>query len=242
RARVAAGIRRQGEPAGAIGRRLPSTTVLTVVLVLAVRAAVADPPADIALLHGRIHTQDARRTVVQAMALQGNTIVAVGTDRAISALIGPQTQRIDLRGRTVLPGIIDAHTHPAASAPDLGKCSLHDEMLRAAEVRARAIACLKDNPPAPTQWFEVTHVNPAGLALTRADLDAILSSQPLVLSGSDGHTAWANSAALDAAHVTATTTDPGGGRIERDASGRPTGTLRDNATTLVFAAMPAASL
>src|SRR5262249_45988600 len=153
-------------------------------------------------------------TVVQAMALRGNTIVAVGTDRAISALIGPHTRRIDLRGRTVLPGIINAHTHPAASAPDLVKCSLHAQMLGPAEIRGRRPACLKDNPPAPAQWVEVTHVNPAGLTLTRADLDAILSGRPLVLSGSDGHTAWANSAALDAAHVTATTTDPGGGRIE----------------------------
>ncbi len=85
-------------------------------------------------------------------------------------------------------------------------------------------------------------VNPSGLTLSRGDLDSILAGRPLVLSGSDGHTAWANSAALEAAHVTAATPDPAGGRLERDAHGSPTGTLRDRATDLAYEAMPAVSL
>jgi predicted amidohydrolase YtcJ len=217
--------------------------LLTAVSIIGItRGAVAEVPADIALLHGRIHTQDAHRTLVDAMAVRGNTIVAVGTGRAIMALIGPHTRTIDLHGRTVLPGIIDAHTHPAESAPDLDKCSLKDEQLTPAEIKARVAACLKENPGTPTRWFEVAQVNPTGLTLTRADLDSMLSSRPMILSGSDGHTAWANSAALTAAHVAAATSDPAGGRIERDSSGRPTGTLRDNAIDVVLTAMPPASL
>ena len=86
--------------------------------------AAADPPADLILLHGRIHTEDANRSVAQALAIRGNKIVAVGTDQMVDALKGPNTQTIDLADRVVLPGIIDAHTHPAESAQDFGKCSL----------------------------------------------------------------------------------------------------------------------
>jgi hypothetical protein len=78
--------------------------------------------------------------------------------------------------------------------------------------------------------------------LSLADLDSMLPGRPLLLSGSDGHTAWANSPALKRAHLTAATEDPPGGHIERDAAGRPTGTLRDNAIELILAAKPAASL
>jgi predicted amidohydrolase YtcJ len=217
--------------------------LLSVVFSLGMTRGVgADVPADVALLHGRIHTQDAHRTVVEAMALRGNTIVAVGTQRAITDLVGPHTKTIDLQGRTVLPGIIDAHTHPAESAPDLAKCSLDDKQLTPAQLKTRVGACLKESPGSPARWFEVVQVNPTALNLTRTDLDSILSNRPMVLSGSDGHTAWANSPALAAARITAATRDPAGGRIERDASGHPTGTLRDDAIDLVLAARPPPTL
>lgn len=211
-------------------------------ILVTMRGVAGEMPADLALLHGRIHTQDAHRSVAEAMALRGHSIVAVGSARAMTALTGPHTRTIDLHGRTVLPGIIDAHTHPAESAPDLEKCSLHDEQLSPAGIKARVAGCLKANPGTPTRWFEVVQVNPTGLSLTRADLDSMLSRKPMVLSGADGHTAWANSAALTAAHLSAATRDPVGGRIERDPSGRPSGTLRDNAVDLVLSARPPASL
>ena len=195
-------------------------------------------PADLALIHGRIHTEDAQRSVAHAIALRGNTIIAVGTDQAITALIGAQTRTVDLHGRVVLPGIIDAHTHPAESAQDQGKCDLGDEMLSTAAVKAKVAACLKKSPGAPLSWFEAVQVNPSDLSLTLEDLDSLAAGRPLLLNGSDGHTVWANSAALAAAHITAATKDPQGGRIERDAAGRPTGTLRDNASDLALDAVP----
>jgi predicted amidohydrolase YtcJ len=205
-------------------------------------ASAGEPPPDIALLHGYIHTENAQRAVAQAMALRGNTVVAVGSDETIAAMVSAQTRTIDLHGHTVLPGIIDAHTHPAQSAQDLDKCSLHDRMMGPNAIKAQLMQCLRENPGAPSQWFEVVQVNPSGLKLTRALLDSILRDRPMVLSGADGHSAWANSAALRAAHIDAATPDPAGGRIERDPGGRPTGTLRDDATDILFAAMPAAGL
>jgi predicted amidohydrolase YtcJ len=205
-------------------------------------AAAAPAPADLVLLHGKIHTEDASRSVVQALAVRGNTIVAVGTDQTIGEFVGPSTRRVDLGGRVVLPGIIDAHTHPAQSAQDLDKCSLDDKALTPAEIKGRVAACLKGRPADRAQWFEVVMVNPSGLTLERADLDSMLSDRPMLLSGSDGHTVWANSRALNLARITAGTVDPAGGHIERDAAGQPTGALRDIAAEIALAAKPVASL
>jgi predicted amidohydrolase YtcJ len=204
--------------------------------------AAASPPADLVLLHGTVRTQDSNRSVAQALAIRGNTIVAVGTDQAVSALIGPKTQRVDLAGRTVLPGIIDAHSHPAESAQDLDKCNLHDQELTPSKIKAEVAACLKNDPGDTHRWFEAIQVNPSGLTLTREDLDSMLRDRPMMLRGSDGHTAWVNSAALRRSHISARTKDPLGGRIERGPSGIPTGTLRDAATDIALAAAPAASL
>jgi predicted amidohydrolase YtcJ len=206
-------------------------------------ASVAGPaPADLVLVHGKIHTEDAGRSVVEAMAVRGNSIVAVGTNQAIGAFVGKNTRTVDLGGRVVLPGIIDAHTHPAQSAQDLGKCSLDDKALTPAEIKNRVAVCLKDQPGERAQWFEVVMVNPSGLTLSLADLDSMLADRPMLLIGSDGHTVWANSPALSLAHITAETADPAGGHIQRDAAGRLTGTLRDIAAEIALAAKPAASL
>jgi predicted amidohydrolase YtcJ len=205
-------------------------------------AAAAPVPADLVLIHGKIHTEDSNRSVVQALAVRGNAIVAVGTYQAVSALVGPNTRTVDLGGRVVLPGIIDAHTHPAQSSQDLGKCSLDDKALTPTAIKSKVAACLKDQPGDHAQWFEVVMVNPSALTLTLADLDSMLPDRPLLLSGSDGHTVWANSPALKLAHITAETKDPAGGHIEHDAAGRPTGTLRDNAAEIPFAVKPAPSL
>jgi predicted amidohydrolase YtcJ len=208
----------------------------------AAAASVADPPADVVLLHGKIHTEDAGRTVAQALAVRGNTIVAVGSDQAMSARVGPNTRTVDLAGRVVLPGIIDAHTHPAESAQDFGKCSLGDEMLAPPQIKARVAGCLKQHPVDRTLWFDVVQVNPSELTLTLADLDSMLADHPMLLSGSDGHTVWANTAALKAAGIDVATQDPAGGRIEHDKAGNPTGTLRDTAAEIVQRAEPSPSL
>jgi predicted amidohydrolase YtcJ len=194
--------------------------------------------ADIVFLHGKIHTEDSERRVVTALALRGNRIVAVGTDAEVAALAGPKSRTVDLAGRVVIPGIIDAHTHPAEGAQDQDRCSLGDDMITPAALKQRVGQCLAGDSGGQHAWFEVVQVNPSGLKLTRADLDGILGERPLLLDGSDGHTVWANSAALGAARIDAATPDPVGGHIERDASGAPTGTLRDTATELVTRAKP----
>jgi predicted amidohydrolase YtcJ len=220
------------------------STALGIFAATATTAGTADAPApaDLVLLHGKIHTEDANRSVMQALAVRGNAIVAVGTDQAIGALVGPSTRTVDLKGRVVLPGIIDAHTHPAQGAQDLGKCSLDDKALTQPELKSRVATCLREHTGDRSTWFEVIMVNPSGVTLSLADLDSMLADRPMLLSGSDGHTVWANSPVLTLAHITAETKDPAGGHIERDAAGKPTGTLRDNAVDLAYDVKPAAGL
>ncbi len=210
-------------------------------LVLAASAALCAagpiPPADIVFLHGRIHTQDAGRHVVQALAVSGHVIAATGTDASLQRWIGRTTRLIDLGGRTMLPGLIDAHVHPAESAEDLDHCNLQDAPLTLATLRdgiAKCWAAHSDHEPILT----IDGVNPSNLILQRSDLDSLAGTHPLLLSGSDGHTIWINSAAMRLAGITAATPTPQGGRIEHDANGNPTGTMRDSATDLVIAHLP----
>jgi predicted amidohydrolase YtcJ len=214
--------------------------VIEILLSLGVTANLfaADSPATLVLIHGRIHTQDARRSIAQAMALTGNAIIAVGRDEDVSGYVGRETRTIDLNDRVVIPGIIDAHIHPADGARDLDTCSLHNDSISQAELRAAVAKCLKEKPGDPKQWFRVIKVDPTGLSLTLGDLDLLFSDRPMVMFDSSGHTTWVNSATLRAAHISAATKDPVGGRIERDASGNPTGTLQDTAFDIVQRAMP----
>ncbi len=211
-----------------------------VFLLLATRVFAA--PADLVFLHGRIHTENPARQIVQALAVQRGRIVAVGTDADVTRWVGPETRTIELAGRVMLPGLIDAHTHPAESAQEMDKCSLGDMPLTLAIIRDKVAACLRRNPGDAGGWFEVVQVDPSGVALSRAALDQMLADRPLLFSGSDGHTVWVNSVALKAAGITPATKDPPGGRIERDRAGDPTGTLRDNATYLALRHMPAPAL
>ncbi len=210
-------------------------------LVLFVAGHVAAAPADLVFLHGQIHTENPDRQVAQALAVQHNRIVAVGTDAELKRWLGPGTRTVDLAGRVMLPGLIDAHTHPAESTADMDKCSLGDKPLTLSVIRDKIAACLRQNPGDPGAWFQVVQVDPSGVVLSRRNLDQIMADRPMLFSGSDGHTVWVNSAALRASGITRATPDPPGGRIERDPAGDPTGTLRDDATYLAWRKMPAPS-
>ena len=83
-----------------------------------------DGKADVVLRNGKIYTADTARSIKQAVALSGNTILAVGNDGAMEGLIGPKTKVVDLDGKLVLPGLIDTHIHPIIGAVNGSKCSL----------------------------------------------------------------------------------------------------------------------
>jgi predicted amidohydrolase YtcJ len=192
----------------------------------------ARPPADLVLVNGKIYTVDARHPWTSAVAIRGETILAMGDSEAsVKSWIGPQTRVVDLHGMFAMPGFNDAHVHLAAAA--YGKLTVNLEgAVSLAEFQARIRARLKDSKPG--EWVTGRGWDhtlwPERKFPTRQDLDAISTDHPMIFGRVDGHVAVANSLALQIAGITRDTPDPPGGHIERDLkSGEPTGMLEEDA-------------
>ncbi|OGO14452.1 MAG: hypothetical protein A2Y93_14300 [Chloroflexi bacterium RBG_13_68_17] len=191
--------------------------------------------ASLILLRGRIYTS-ADGQAVEALAVRGDRVLLAGTNDDAGALAGPETETVDLDGRTVLPGLTDAHLHLQAYARHLGHIDCETSDLQECLERVRASA----QRAAPDEWIlgHGWNHNVWGAYGSAAALDAVTGGRPTYLTAKSLHCAWANSAALAAAGVESSTADPPGGRIERDAGGRPTGILFENATHLVSRCIP----
>jgi predicted amidohydrolase YtcJ len=181
---------------------------------------------------------NAGRSWAGALAVRDGRIVAVGTDREVRRQIGPASRVIELRGRTVVPGFQDAHVHPIHGGLGLLRCNLH-ELYTIAEYEG-VIARYASSHPTDA-WIRGSGWYMAAFergAPRREILDRLVSDRPVVLHSRDGHSAWVNSRALELAGITAATSDPGDGRIERDLDGSPTGTLHEGAMELVGRHVP----
>ena len=195
----------------------------------------AQQPADLVILGGDIQTMDAAAAHASAVAVRDGKIVYVGDDAGVKPHVGRDTQVVEAQGATVLPGLIDSHIHAAEGALGLGGCSLEDKQL-SVEAAGKVIRdCLTRDQS--SGWLVVSEVNSAGFRADRKGLDAIVPNRPLFLYGADGHTGWVNSKGLALAGITRDTKDPPDGRIERTASGEPTGFLVDGALGPVLAAL-----
>ncbi|WP_433414147.1 amidohydrolase [Microtetraspora malaysiensis] len=178
-----------------------------------------------------IRTGEAGAPPAQAMAVDGEMLIAVGTEAEVRAAAGPSAELIDLDGAAVLPGLYDAHIHTAQYAQSLGAVDLRDvrsldealAMVAAHAARLRPGAWLFGG-----RWNSNTWNPPA--QPDRYALDSVCPDLPVALPSVDGHTVWANSAALRLAGIDASTPDPVGGEIVRDANGEPTGILRESAS------------
>jgi predicted amidohydrolase YtcJ len=195
----------------------------------------ATESADLVVLGADLRTMSTDLPQAAAFAVKGGRITAVGTDADIQPYVGEKTRVIKAGGHTVLPGLIDSHIHAAEGALARGGCSLDNDELTIAQAAPRIKACFANDKD--LKWLIVTDVNPAGFKATRTQLDNIVRDRPLLLWGADGHTGWVNSRALELAKITRGTRDPEDGRIERDASGEPSGFLVDGAVGLVLGVM-----
>ncbi len=187
--------------------------------------------ADLAFVGGPVFVADSVRSRTDAVAVKNGRIVATGS--AARDAIAATTEVVDLGGRMLVPGFQDAHVHPVWGGLDLLRCSLAEDHGRPA-VLARIAAYAADHPDADWilggGWAMADF--PGGTPLAE-DLDRIVPNRPVFLMNRDGHGAWANSVALERAGIRRDTPDPLDGRIERDATGAPTGTLHEGAMSLV---------
>jgi predicted amidohydrolase YtcJ len=225
-------------------------TSLAAILVAATGARLlpaqqpAAPPrtADLIVTGARIYTVDDSRPTAEAMAIRDGRILFVGSVRGADALRGPKTQVVDATGRTIIPGMTDAHGHflglgQALRTVDLVGTTSYDEVIARVAARAKQV-------PAGTwiighgwdqnDWGDTRF--PAHDALSRA-----VPNNPVLLERVDGHAYLVNAKAMQLASVTKATADPAGGRLERDSTGTPTGVFVDNAQALIDRVVPAAS-
>ncbi|MEJ2732835.1 MAG: amidohydrolase [Anaerolineae bacterium] len=197
--------------------------------------------ADLLLFNGRIYTMDADQPRVQAMALAGSRILAVGADDELSPLLRSGGRAVDLEGRTVIPGLIDAHVHFGwhSLAVHQGRVDL-DNVPTKAEAVARVAE--RARRAKSGQWIQGAGWNkniwPDPAFPTAADLDAVIPDHPVALEDKSHHATWVNGRALQLAGISASTMDPPGGEILRDASGQPTGILLETAAELVYKVIP----
>lgn len=203
--------------------------------------APAADKADRIFVNGRLWTGDPDRPRAEALAVRDTRILAVGSSREVRRLAEKETDVVDLKGRFVAPGFIDAHLHFMGGSLSLEALRL-DGAASLAEIEARIRAYARAHPDGAWVVGEgwTYGAFPGGMP-TRAQLDAILPDRPAFFRSYDGHTAWVNSLALARAGITRLTEDPPGGAIPRDAEGEPTGVLKESAVRLVSQLVPAAA-
>jgi predicted amidohydrolase YtcJ len=224
------------------------TPVLIFLLLCAAALAVARPSlaedgADLILRHGVFYPVEPPGRVEGSLAVRGGRIIYLGPDAGADALRGPRTRVIDLAGRAVTPGLIDAHSHLGSLGQtlqqvDLTGAATFDEVVRRvreAAGRAPAGAWVRGWGWDQNRWPDKRF--PAHDALSAAVPD-----HPVWLGRVDGHAALVNARAMEILKLDASTKDPSGGRFLRDAQGRPTGVMIDNAMGEVEGRLPDASV
>lgn len=195
-----------------------------------------DGPVDLIIVNGKVFTGD--QVSAEAVAVQGNKVLRVGSNREIQRLARAQTTVIDAKGGSVLPGFNDAHLHLIGGGLALDQVSLDEaDTLDAVKETIRAWA--EANPAREwirgRGWLYAPFAN--GLP-TRQLLDQLVPDRPAYLVSYDGHTGWANTAALEMAGITRATANPVNGVIVKDARGEPTGVLKEAAMGLMSQALP----
>lgn len=220
--------------------RRASLSLFTVCMTLFGANAAAQP--DLILHNGTIYTVDDADRVVEAVAIDGGRIVETGANDAVLALAGDGTRRIDLAGRTVLPGLIDCHGHlmnlgfSLQNLDFVGTTSL-DEITRMVAVRAESARpgeWILGRGWDQNDWVEKAFPN-------HESLSDVSPNNPVYLTRVDGHAGFANARAMEIAGFDENTPDPSGGKIHRDETGAPTGVLIDTAQGLVRRHIPPAS-
>ena len=213
-------------------------------LIVGAQREDSDGPVDLIVRNAAVYTADRRGTMAEAVAIRGNQILRVGTDREISRLQRPQTIVVDAEGGAVVPGFNDAHVDLIGGGLRLAMADLRGAAT-SAEVLERIAAWSDANASAPwvigSGWSADQFKN--GLP-TRQMLDSVVKDRPALIYAADesDRLVWANSRALRLANITRKTPEPADGAIVREGRrGEPSGVLRGAVATSVAALIPAPS-
>jgi len=232
-----------------MNKMIRATFSLTMVVSIATACSQSEPPdtapgADAVYRNGKVYTVDEARSWAEAVAITDGRISYVGSDDGAATHIGANTTVVDLDGRMMLPAFQDIHIHPISGGMEASACDLNG-LAGLPEYRSVIGEYAAANPDVP--WilgggWSMAVFGPGG-APSRTILDELVPDRPVYLSSADGHTGWANSAALDIAGITRDTPDPVDGRIDRDPeTGELVGSLQEGAMGLVTSHIPPNSL
>jgi len=220
--------------------RNPGVKAIGLSSMLVCGLATAQPsPPDVVLVHGKVFTSDPSHLHAEALAIRGDRIIAVGSSEEIGALAGPATRRIDLSGHTVIPGINDAHAHLDFVPSDVVTLAFKSGNPTWADVRAAVAAATRRAAEGTILLGEIGPAIFYGSEATRVSLDRLAPHHPVILIMLTGHAAILNSAALTRVGIREDQPDPVGGRYERTAHGRLSGTLREYAVLHLSRALAA---
>lgn len=194
--------------------------------------------ADCIFVNGEVVTVGPEDDVLEAVAVRGNEICAVGTTQEILRLQGPETRVVDLRGNSLLPGFIDSHLHMLMYGTDRLGVDCKSGVREMAEITSRLASRAKETPPG--SWIRGWGYNHQKLAEsrhpTREDLDRVSQEHPIIVVRTCNHISAVNSRALELLGITRDTPDPEGGTIVRAENGEPTGVLKETAHMTAFEA------
>jgi predicted amidohydrolase YtcJ len=226
---------------GPVTNIVVGSRLLRLVVALAGSCAAA-APADLVVRRANVITMDPNHPRAQAFAVAAGRFVAVGTDEAVQPFIDAGTRVLDLPGKTVVPGFIDAHAHPGPEYPEDSPWASVDcrpEKVRTIDALVSALKRKADRTPSG-QWVIGSRYQETKLGRhpTRWDLDRASTNHPIIISHSSGHQSVCNSFALELAKVTRDTPDPAGGKFVRDERGELTGLLQERAASVVRSAGP----
>lgn len=225
-------------------RCLISLVVATLLILLPFGCGKKEEPADLILLNGQVVTMDDEVPEAEAVAIRGDRIIAVGSEKAIKKYLGERTRVVDLDGKMAIPGLIDSHGHflslgQSKMVLDLGKCRSWEEivdLVKKAVEKAEPGQWILGRGWHQEKWERPPDPNVDGLPF-HDSLSAVSPENPVLLTHASGHSCLANAKAMELSGITRETANPPGGEIVRDGRGDPIGAFRETAQGLIRRAL-----
>ncbi|MEZ5504040.1 MAG: amidohydrolase family protein [Halioglobus sp.] len=222
------------------GFKVLVTAARTLTLTAIATSAIASPVSDdieTLYFNGKVYTMDRSSPVVEAIVIRGDRVLGVGKKEELLKITTGSVTEIDLGGRAILPGLQDLHVHPMGAGIEQQQCQI-EQGADLDTLLDRVRSCVATAEPGAWVSGGQWDASALGVTPTAALLDEAAPDNPVFLIDTSGHSAWANSLALQRAGLTKSTPNPAGGIVERDAAGNPSGVFRESAIGLVSSSLP----